>query len=191
MSVDLRIADALTRGSLHEVKPAVGEPLKRFMLISTPLHRLLYGPWKSIEAADRLTSLRADLEEFVSEGIVSMHLAPRSAKKGTAARDAYVGLLDPAGAGIFDIRSRDPRPGLRVLGAFAKVDMFIAFSCHPRSRKVAWLPNRQPLLERDSKAWRAAINDCHDQWRKIVGADVQPVAGSTPSAFVSRNAPLV
>ena len=44
-----------------------------------------------------------------------------------------MGLLAPREDAFWDIRSRDPRPGLRVIGHFAETDVFVALVWRPRS----------------------------------------------------------
>jgi len=51
-----------------------------------------------------------------------------------------------------DVRSQDPRPGIRVLGQFARQDWFLALVPASRSRKVDYI-TRGPLDDSGSQAW--------------------------------------
>lgn len=104
--------------------------------------------------------LRADLESFVRGDRVSVCLNPYAAKH------ALFGRLDPPTGEVWDVRSRDPNPGLRVIGRFAEADLFVAFTCWPRSVAVPWL-DRPQLGDGDSEQWDFAINEAKAEWRKL------------------------
>ena len=98
------------------------------MVVSDEVQELLDGPWSTGGLARRANRLRADLEMFVRGQVLGISMTPYRHKS------AYMGLLDPPERGFWDIRSRDPKPALRVLGHFADVDLFVALVWQP-----AWL----------------------------------------------------
>src|SRR5260370_28792640 len=102
------------------------------MLFSAELKALLDGPWDHEELRYRAGRLRADLEEFTKGKHITVCLEP------FAAKSAYMGRLAPVADGVWDIRSRDPSPALRVVGLFAETDVFIALRWAPRSNKPQW-----------------------------------------------------
>lgn len=148
------------------------------MLLSRELQSLLDGPWVNPRWKSRFSAqLRADLEAFVQGQFLSLSLVP------FGARNEYMALLDPPSDGIWDIRSRMPSPGLRVLGAFAEKDVFIAMLCAPRSVAVDVL-HRPPLLNKDSREWRDSIQEVKSEWRRLL-LTYPPVGGDNPNDVLS------
>lgn len=99
---------------------------------------------------ERAGQLHADLDSFIGGDTITASMTPRKARK------AYMALLHPAADGIWDIRSRDPRPALRLLGGFARRDTFIGLVLYAR----------KPLGAFGDRAWATAINDCKGEWRR-------------------------
>jgi hypothetical protein len=114
------------------------------MFISEEIKALLDGPWNNQDLRYRAGLLKADLEEFVKGSEILVCLEPFAAKA------AYIGRLAPVEDGIWDIRSRDPSPALRVIGLFAETDVFVALRWAPRSRRIEWTA-KPPLGRRDSR----------------------------------------
>src|SRR5260370_22021007 len=101
--------------------PSVPEQLKRHLLLSVEVRSAIDGPWDNAEEERRLAYLRGDLDAFVTGRRISIALDPYDKDK-----KAYLAKVDPAGADIWDLRSIDPSPGVRVLGCFAEKDLFVA-----------------------------------------------------------------
>ena len=104
------------------------------------------------------------------------------------ARDAKMGRLDPIADEVWDVRSQEPSPGLRVFSRFAEKDVLVALTCSPRSISVSWL-DRLPLLGRDSRQWRDAIIECKRDWNILFPA-YEPLRGDDLDDYIS-NAVLV
>ncbi|MFN3462817.1 MAG: hypothetical protein ACK4X1_01955 [Terricaulis sp.] len=155
------------------------DPIERSMYVSEEVWRLVDGPWVSEEMSARCGLLRADMEQFVSGRIVGVCLTPYEAK------NALFGLLHAPEAGIWDFRSVDPSPGLRLFGAFADTDVFVALTCAPRSVPVEYLA-RTPLGKAESQAWAVAIRECKAEWRKLF-QPYTPHIGGQVSDFVSAD----
>jgi hypothetical protein len=187
MSILGKIEEQRAAGKLFLLPLAMrSERPVRTMLVSPELYGQLTGAnWRTREEATRFGKLRGDLEHFIIEGQISMHLNPHERKLSRAAKSAYMGLLDHPRNGIFDIRSRDPSPALRVLGGHAIRDIFVALKCHPRSVAVDFL-DLPPLGPRESKEWALAIGTCMDHWKELFGED-KPITGSDPDVFLTRN----
>lgn len=130
----------------------------RTVLLSPELHGLVYGPWENSPMGERCARLRAELENLLAGEPVTVCWTP-----GKARSDHQIARLDPAEDDLFDLRSVDPSPGLRVLFHFAAKDVIVTHLCSPRSVKVSWL-DRVPLLDRKSKAWRNAIKESKATW---------------------------
>ncbi len=74
----------------------------------------------------------------------------------------------------FDIRYRDPKPGIRVLGNFALTDVFVALTWRFRED-----------LDTDKK-WQDEINRAKAKWRELFFPYL-PHHGATLNDYVSRN----
>lgn len=130
-----------------------------------------------------MRDVRVDLESYIAGDQVSVCLEPYKAE------DALFGRLDKPADEVWDIRSRNPRPGIRILGRFAECDCFVAFSCWPRSVELEYLP-RPPLGQRDSAEWAGAIKECKADWRKLF-YDYPAHTGKTVNDYISTNVDLV
>ena len=81
----------------------------------------IMGPWPDPSIATCMGILRADLDRFLENGrIIAGH---------RRSRHAYMKRLDPGRDEVWEIRSRDPEPELRVFGRFAETDVFIGTAC--------------------------------------------------------------
>jgi hypothetical protein len=68
--------------------------------------------------------------------------------------------LDSVQDEVWEIRSRDPKPGIRVFGRFAETDLFVALTWWWRS----------DLKGPKSKQWRNAREGCKAEWQKLFPA---------------------
>ncbi len=144
------------------------------MLITPEINEKLEGPWASGGERYRFGRLRADLEMFVEGGLIAVALEPFEA------RDAYMGRLDRPSDEVWDIRSRDPKPGLRVFGRFAEVDFFVA---------LRW-DTRKEYEDRHSPLWNWVINQCKRDWVNLFHP-YRPISGDDIHAYISKNVFLV
>lgn len=131
---------------------------RRIVLLSPEMNDLVSEPWENDEMGHRRARLRADLENIMAGERLVVCWTP-----GKARQRHQIGRLEPLDDNIFDIRSSNPAPGLRVLFHFAEKDVLVAHLCSPRSHSVRWLA-RPPLAERSSKAWRRAIAESNQNW---------------------------
>lgn len=97
------------------------------------------------------------------------------------------GLLYKPGNGIFDVRCRDPKPGLRILGGYGEKDWFVALTLHPRSVAVDF-SSRPPLGPYGSVDWANAIHETQTEWKSLFG-DIPPITGQTKDVFLSNVTP--
>jgi hypothetical protein len=67
---------------------------------------------------------------------------------------------------VWEIRSRDPKPGLRIFGRFAERNVFVALN---------W-SDRTSLGPQGSREWATAIRTCKAEWRKLF-ATYEPISG--------------
>lgn len=179
MSIDDEIQRSIEAGEISYLELSLpSDPVARVMLVHRELREMLHGPWTGITAERRFGRLRADLERFVIGDAITMSLHPR--EHGTA----YMGLLEPPRRGIFDIRSRDPKPGYRVFGGFPKRDVFAAMYLKPRSVTPDW-STEQPIADNEH-AWQWAIHECETRWKKVFSQP--PLTGAQPSDFITTDA---
>lgn len=153
------------------------------MFLSQELKDFLDGPWTHKGARLRAGRLRADLEAFIKGDELSLCFEPFVAKA------AYMGRLEPIEDSIWDIRSRDPKPALRVVGFFAEMDAFVALRWAPRSKRLEWT-DKPPLGDKDSREWRDIIVQCKTDWRNLFHGYV-PVTGECINAYLSDSAHAV
>lgn len=184
MSIDDVVEERVREGKLFQLNPRMpDDPVERAMYMSEDIWRLIEGPWEDESTARRCGRLRADMEQFVSGRIIALSLSPYGANS------ALFGLLDAPIDGIWDFRSVDPSPGLRLLGAFARADVFVALTPAPRSVRVPFI-DREPLGDGNSKQWELAIRECKATWRRLFHP-YRPHTGSNASDFVSADYILV
>ncbi len=172
--INKRVAD----GSLSILGPAQGDPFKRTLALTPGLVGLLTGPWPDLIIERRCGKLRADLEYFVKGEPIAMSLTPYEHKT------AFMGRLDKPQDEVWDIRSRDPDPGLRVFGRYAALDVFVAMICAPRSVEQAWL-QRRALKEGTSLEWHFAILECQEIWKSLF-PNHEPIHGDAPSDYATN-----
>lgn len=116
MSIRTEIAAQISEGRLAIVSPMLaGLPQPRVIYATAELMEELNGPWADPAVEGRMGRLRADLDLFTTGGLIVVSRGKESS--------AYMKHLDPPGDGIWEIRSRDPKPSLRVFGRFAATDV--------------------------------------------------------------------
>jgi hypothetical protein len=122
MLIDGVIEAAKAAGKLIAVRPVavwVGEP--RAFLMCEPLYRALncgkVSPDESVR--NRWATLEAAMSHFVEGGLVTEDLMKQ---------------LKPEKYEHWELRSRKPRPSLRVFGRFAKPDVFVGTHVDRRDR---------------------------------------------------------
>lgn len=166
MSIDILIEDGVARGRLFRLLPY--EP-------STPIVRLVClsdAVWPYVMSnALRAGRLHAELDSFIGGDQVTISLNPRGAKRG--AKNAFIGMLEPSSDGFLDIRSRDPRPALRVLGGFARRDYFIG------------LVLRERRLMETEQHWEEALTECKRSWWHLF-YPIPPITGASPNDYLSN-----
>lgn len=182
MSIINRVRQLVSEDRLSLVVPLdPGSEVKRIMAVSEDIRGILDGPWPDLSMERRAYRLRADLEAFVSGHVLAVSRTPYEH------RSAYMGLLDPPAAGFWDIRSRDPKPGLRVMGHFACVDLFVALVWRPRSVPFG---GRSPLGDVQDLNWEMAKLQCEEAWKQLFPQHV-PRTGGNIDDLISESKFLV
>jgi hypothetical protein len=151
-------------GRLHQVQTVDSSiSVVRVVYVSAAIKAFLDGT----EA--RAGRLHADLDRFIEGRILTASLIPRKAG------NANMGLLSPTKYGIWDTRSQDPRPSLRLLGGFASKDVFVGLVLRERRLLGDWL----------SRAWANAVTECRKEWRDRFVA-FEPIKGDSVHDYLSN-----
>lgn len=166
MSIRGVIASRRDEGRLCLLQPAMpGSPCVRWMFVSPEIFEAIDGPWNDSNEGYRFGRLRADLDAFIEGRLISIGKHPYKKNK-----KAYMSQLDPVVDEVWEIRSIDPKPGIRVFGSFSEKDTFVA---------LTWL-YRAPLMGPNSREWRDAREQCKAEWRNLfitykphTGADLE------------------
>jgi len=112
--------------------------------------------------------LRADLDRFLENGrIIVGH---------RRSRHAYMKRLDPGRDEVWEIRSRDPDPEIRMFGRFAETDVFVGTACL----------DRDYLGDENSRQWRDEMVRCITDWRNLFHP-YQPLRRRPLHEYVSTN----
>lgn len=148
MSIHNEISYYVANNRLVELPPLMGAT-KRKIYVGEELFWLISSVHSNPILMTRSGTLRADLDHFSQGGLISVAQDPFKGGKA-----AYIKQLHPTYKEIWEIRSRNPDPGLRVFGRFADTDIFIALSCHMR----------KSLGGPKDRNWRDAIIDCKTKW---------------------------
>src|SRR5262245_14864262 len=107
MSIRRVIRERIADGQLFELSQSLpSDPHERRMFLSEEVAALVMGPWVDQKWANRCMRLRGNLEEFLKGEELAVSLRPY--EHGVA----YMGRLDRPTDEVWDIRSRDPRPGM-------------------------------------------------------------------------------
>jgi hypothetical protein len=160
MSIDDEIGNRVAERRLFPMRPkAPGAAERRVMFVSEWLNRPLASD--TVADVERIARLEAQLSHFVEGGIVDWN---------------YMRPLKKPAHAVFEIRSRRPRPSIRVFGRFAQKDVFVALSAALRA----------PLAGEGSRPWRDEIVRCHSLWRQLFPT-YDPLTGDSLHDLISEN----
>lgn len=181
MSIQDQINAWIRCGDLIHLKPLYAtKPAKRDLIVSREVWEFIEtGPWESQEIGDWASDLRADLDSFILDPIVA-RIRPRQRD------DANIAILEPASDRVWEVRSLTPCPQIRVFGAFAFKDVFIALNWADRD----YLGDPGPPGDPEGRRWNDAIRTCKTRWShffptypRLNGADIHD--------FISNNVTVV
>ncbi len=150
MSIRDEIKRHIASGELMELRHAIpGIRNERTIVISREVSGAIdIGRWSG-RNRQRLARLCGDLDRFIGGDRVSVMLLPRP-RPATA----YLKRLAPVTENVWEIRSCDPRPGIRVLGRFSEPNVFIG---------LAW-DFREHLR---GSSWHQLQRHCLDEWQRL------------------------
>jgi hypothetical protein len=173
MSIQDEIRSVVEQGKLVQLLPIIrSDKVKRHMFVSHDIYEKLQPEIDGESKFDpRFAHLRADLEKFILGGEITVAHDPFKKPKRT-----FLARVKPVEDEIWDIRSIDPNPAIRVLGSFSEQDVFIALDLEFRSELGG--PN--------DKAWRDFIVRVGAHWRRLFGT-YRPLSGDKTSDYISEN----
>jgi hypothetical protein len=169
MLISDAIKAAQLAGKLTPAKPVVswaGSP--RVLLMCEPLVAEMAAGRLSPDEAERarFASLEADFSHFIEGGYIN---------------DDLMKPLQPLKYEHWELRSRKPRPSLRVFGRFAMPDVFVATHLQPRSLLGGMWSDQ---FEREKLV-------CEDNW-KAAGLPAEGFFTDAPDfrfeAYITENA---
>lgn len=167
MSIRDQIAHLTEIGSLvHLVPKRKGAGVPRVVLLDRGLHEAIVQPEPN--KAERMGRLRADLDHFTTGGFIVVGKGRQN--------ECFLKLLSPVADGICELRSRNPKPSLRLLGGFAEIDVFVGMSIH----------DRNDLGAEGSREWRDAIVSVKSAWSRSF-ISYPRVSGGTFNDYLSRS----
>lgn len=162
-------------GEIARWKSGFGEQAQlRTLLVSREVEDYLQANHSSSQRASRAFALRADFAVF-TEGR-RVQVAEDSTQSGTA----YMARLYDHSHQVWEIRSRDPDPSLRVFGAFMEQDTFVALTVRERA-----------FLDRfGSLMWADAIRQTKAKWRRLF-EPYDPIVRKCVDDYISSGGILV
>jgi len=151
------------QGELIRVLPLSAGALEiRQLYVTKEIWTLLDGPWDTKEEEARYSALYVHLEHFITGGYL--------------VKD-YFKWLDEDEDLVFQILSKKPPPSLRLLGRFAKFDVFVGIN----------LEDRDSLGKKGSIEWNRATRRTRQSWDGLFNP-YKPLAGGEIHDFVSNAA---
>lgn len=124
---------------------AAGDAPRRALLVAEKLWRVLNSPEGDEEWEERVGQLQADLERFVT---------------GAKLDSKYLFLLYPSADAVWEIRSVQHDPSLRVLGLFPAKDVYVSCEVALREELGGW----------QSRGWKAVKRNARAVWRWLFPA---------------------
>ena len=170
MSIVDLIEARVTEGELIRLTPVLkGDPVKRLIYVTTDIYEYLDGAWGDEADERRAGRLRGDLERFIKGEVVSLAFAmPYNHPKTT-----YLSRLDPVEDEIWEIRSIDPQPSIRVFGRFACPDLLVLTN----------FALRKNLGGPRSREFRDEMVRCATEWKRLFHT-YPPYKGDTGHDYV-------
>lgn len=166
MSIQSLINGHCGGGSLYYLRPYLAsDRICRHIFITPDLKRFILGPWDNVDDEIRGNKLYGDLEVFIKGEIVQVSRLARRKPPNT-----YMSPTSPRTDEIFSIRSTNPKPQIRVIGAFSEPDHFVALSYEFR----------------DQINWDDEIEYCIGKWRSLL-APFPRHSGEFPNDYISKN----
>jgi len=177
MSIHEEIKYWIGQGRLFQVFPRLpGSPVNRVLIANEDVNRLVTGPWMDPQEEVRCGRLWADFDRFIEGRLISVSLTDPYSKPKTT----YMARLDPLEDDVIEIRSRDPKPGMRVFGRFADKDLFVALNWEYRGNLGG--PSDKEF-DREREICKARWRQLFPTYESIGGRDIDEYFADTTHVF--------
>ena len=168
MSIRDEIKSRVSEGRLSLLTPAMpSDPCIRWVFVTSEVKQIVVGPWETTEDEIRAMKLRAHIDLFSTGKPISISDDPYKKPNTT-----YMSPIHPKNDRVFEIRNQD-KPGIRVFGAFAEKNLFIA-TCWGYRKNLGGPEDRgfRDMREKSKAVWRQLFNS----YEPILGEDRNELA---------------
>lgn len=170
--IDARVKE----GRLFRLPNLLGLPRARPTYLGEDIAKLILGPWASQDWKLRCATLTQQLEHFEAGYEIAVALdAP--AKPYRREPTAFLRQLHPGQNEVWEVRSTNDDPPLRLFSRFAAVDHLIILNWQKRGLLGA------PL----SRLWRDEKVRCQTLWTNLFHPYL-PMTGASLHDYISDNA---
>jgi hypothetical protein len=170
MSIEDEINRLVQEGSLFRLDQSMpGLAARRTIYASIGVRTLAIGPWANVEDSVRGRELRADFDHFIDGNKIYLR------SDNSLEETAFMARLAPPSDEVWEIRSIDPKPSLRVFGSFVERDVFVA---------LTWA-RRKDLGGRRDPRWNLAISNYKKEWEKNF-SNYKPMFGRYPNEYLTN-----
>lgn len=123
MSIRETIKSFVDTGELHLLEPILDyvSPV-RWIFVNDEVFKEFNPPWESDKREKNIARARQLLDQFSEGGLISVRMPPSKNTK------AQLALLSDASDEIWEFRSVEPDPQIRIFGRFAEPNVFIALA---------------------------------------------------------------
>ena len=162
--INLWVAD----GEISFIAPAYDAlPTVRYFFASPEVSRAILGPWETSEERTRYGRARGHVDLFITGQLIALRMPPSKSV------DAHTALLEERRHEAWEMRPRNPKPGIRIFGRFSEKDTFIALTTALRENLVT------------DDDWQQEIERCKKEWRKYFNT-FKPFSGRTGHCYASN-----
>jgi hypothetical protein len=177
MSIRDEINYWIAQGELFQASPRLlGSPVSRVLLVNREVNQLLTGPWETQAEEVRAGRLWADFDRFIEGRPITVALnSPYSKPKTT-----FMARIDPPEDDVIEIRSRDPKPGIRVFGRFADKDIYVALNWEYREKLLG---PQEREFDREREICKAKWRHFFHTYPSICGTQINEYFTDTSNVF--------
>jgi len=167
MSIQELLQRHISAARLLFVTPLLpGRAVERNVFVSPDVAKLIVGDTSIPARFHRVGGeARAQIDAFTTGRAIRFAMNPMHKDPAT-----LVARNEPTNKGIVDLRIRQPRPPVRLFGAFAQVDVLVL---------LTW-------EERKNLRFNAAVKRCRGQWDLLFPHNA-PLIGIAHHEYISRN----
>lgn len=170
MSIRDQIQMAVNEGWLVNAAPTLPSvPQSRVLFICRNLHDEIEANLNDRSVATRTAELLSTFDTYIGGRLITVG--------GRNDKHAYMKRLEPDAEEIWEIRSVDPKPSIRVFGRFVLPDVFVATNKGFRTELGGF----------NSPQFRRSMSICKIEWRKCFHT-WPPHTGGNIHEYITHNA---